>query len=605
MNQPEAKPKPLTEPRERLAALRTALAAQQLDGFILPLADEHLGEFIPDASKRLAWLTGFTGSAGSAIVLADKAALFIDGRYTLQAAQEIDAEAFEVRHFRKPPATEWLTQQIAVGTQIGGARIGYDSRITSMRAADLLVVALKEVGAEAVALDANPVDALWADRPALPVRPVELHPVEFSGQSADDKIEALAEDLKAKKVDAAVLGQLDSIAWLFNVRGTDVANTPVVQSFAILRADGSADFLVDRRKLTPEIAAGLGNRARIRDMSEFAEALAEVAGGQATVAIDPDRTNAWIRDRLVAGGATIKTMSDPTALPRARKNAVEIAGMRAAHVRDGRAMVRMLKWIGDTVAQRRLTELDVVAELERIRGHDPRHRGPSFDTIAGSGPNGAIVHYRPMPASNRALETGSLLLLDSGAQYLDGTTDITRTIAIGPPSAEMKLHYTLVLKAHIAIATARFPKGATGGQLDPLARQHLWREGLDYDHGTGHGVGAYLGVHEGPQRIAVGDATKLEPGMIISNEPGLYLTDRYGIRTENLVLVCESAEVEDFLEFETITLAPYDSALIDCDLLDAREIAWLNAYHAQVRDTLLPELSDENDAWLRDATAAI
>lgn len=600
MNQPDAKPRILTGPRERLAALRAALAAQQLDGFILPLADEHLGEFIPDASKRLAWLTGFSGSAGSAIVLADKAALFIDGRYTLQAAQEIDAEAFEVRHFRKPPPTEWLTQQIAAG-----ARIGYDSRITSMRAADQLVAALKDAGAQAVALDANPIDALWADRPALPLEPVELHPLEFSGQSADDKIAALAEELKAKKVDAAVLGQLDSVAWLFNVRGRDVANTPVVQSFAILRADGSADFLVDRRKLTPEIAAGLGNRARVRGISEFAEALAEVAGGGATVAIDPDRTNAWIRDRLVAGGATIKPLPDPTALPRARKNPVEIAGMRAAHVRDGRAMVQMLKWIGDTASKRRLTELDVVAELENIRARDPRHRGPSFDTIAGAGPNGAIVHYRPMPASNHTLESGSLLLLDSGAQYLDGTTDITRTVAIGQPSAEMKRHYTLVLKAHIAIASARFPKGATGGQLDPLARQHLWREGLDYDHGTGHGVGAYLGVHEGPQRIANGDTTKLELGMIISNEPGLYLTDRYGIRTENLVLVRESAGVEDFFEFETLTLAPFDRALIERGLLDAREIAWLNAYHAQVRDTLSPELSEENVAWLRDATAAI
>jgi Xaa-Pro aminopeptidase len=268
-------------------------------------------------------------------------------------------------------------------------------------------------------------------------------------------------------------------------------------------------------------------------------------------------------------------------------------------------MVQMLKWIGDTATKRRVTELDVVAELERIRAHDPRHRGPSFDTIAGAGPNGAIVHYRPVPASNRVLEAGSLLLLDSGAQYLDGTTDITRTVAIGQPSAEMKRHYTLVLKAHIAIADARFPKGATGGQLDPLARQHLWRDGLDYDHGTGHGVGAYLGVHEGPQRIAVGDGTKLELGMIISNEPGLYLTDRYGIRTENLVLVREAAGVEDFLEFETITLAPYDRSLIERELLDAREIAWLNAYHARVRDTLSPELSDENAAWLREATAAI
>jgi Xaa-Pro aminopeptidase len=600
MNQPDSKAEALTAPRERIAALRTVLAAQRLDGFILPLADEHLGEFIPDASKRLAWLTGFSGSAGSAVVLADKAALFIDGRYTLQAAQEIDAEAFEVRHFRKPPPTEWLTQQIA-----SGARIGYDSRITSMRAADQLVAALKDVGAHAEPVIANPIDALWADRPALPLEPVELHPMEFSGRSADDKIAALSEELNAKKIDAAVLGQLDSVAWLFNVRGRDVANTPVVQSFAILRADGSADFLVDRRKLGPEIAAGLGNRARIRDISELAEALAEVASGGATIAIDPDRTNAWIRDRLVGGGATIKPLPDPTALPRARKNPVEIAGMRAAHVRDGRAMVQMLKWIGDTASTRRLTELDVVAELENIRANDPRHRGPSFDTIAGAGPNGAIVHYRPMLASNRALEAGSLLLLDSGAQYLDGTTDITRTVAIGQPSAEMKRHYTLVLKAHIAIATARFPKGATGGQLDPLARQHLWREGLDYDHGTGHGVGAYLGVHEGPQRIAVGDATKLEPGMIISNEPGLYLTDRYGIRTENLVLVRESAEIEDFLEFETITLAPYDRALIARDLLDARETAWLNAYHAQVRDTLSPQLSEANAAWLREATAAI
>ena len=581
----------------RVAAIRATLDGLGLTGFVLPLADEHLGEFRPAAAQRLVWLTGFTGSAGDVVVHRDVTALFVDGRYVLQAAQEIDAGAVEVRHFRKPPPLEWLT-----GRLTAGERIGYDPRITSAREADRLTKALAEAGATAVAVDVDPIDALWTDRPPQPLAPAVPHPLENAGVAADDKIAALAAELAQAGHAATVLCQLESVAWLLNVRGADVANTPLVQGYVVLHADGRADFYVDPLAVTPALAEHLGNRVEVRDLAVLADGLAQVAAGGARIGLDLGRANAWVRDRLAAAGATVVAYADPVLLPRARKNPVEIAGMRAAHRRDAVAIALFLRWVTETARTRPLTELDAVAELERLRARDPRYRGASFDTIAGAGPNGAIVHYRPTPQTNRIIAVDNLLLVDSGGQYLDGTTDITRTVAIGTPSEAMRRHFTLVLKAHIAVATARFPAGATGAQIDPLARQHLWREGLDYDHGTGHGVGAYLGVHEGPQRISSADTTRFEPGMVLSNEPGLYLADRYGIRIENLELVREAPGLKGFLAFEPLTFAPIDRALVEPTLMDRAEIAWLDAYHAQVQALVAPQLPADAAAWLTAAT---
>jgi Xaa-Pro aminopeptidase len=594
---------PIVEPwsRERLNALFRVLERDKLAGFVLPLADEHLGEFMPGAARRLSWLTGFTGSAGTAIVHRGEAALFVDGRYTLQAGHEVDGSAIEVRHFKKPPPLEWLT-----GRLTEGERIGYDPRLHSVKQADALVRAIEAKGAVAVALASNPVDEIWTGRPPLPLSPVMPHPVDFAGVSSDDKIEALARELTEAKVDAAVISQLDGIAWLLNVRGGDTPNTPLVSdAYVLVHASGQADFFVEPAKVTARAAAHLGNRTVTRDISEFPKGLADVGAKGAGVLLDPDRTNAWVRDTLAAAGARIVAGTDPTLARKARKNPVEIAGIRTAHERDGVAVALFLKWVSEAAPVRSVMELEAVAELDRLRARDPRYRGTSFDTIAGSGPNGAIVHYRPQASTNRRIGTGELLLVDSGAQYLDGTTDITRTIAIGEPPPGATRDYTLVLKAHIAVARAVFPHGAVGGQLDSFARQQVWAGGVDYDHGTGHGVGAYLGVHEGPQRIAVGDTTPLEEGMLISNEPGCYKTGEYGIRTENLVLVREHPDLAGFRSFETITFAPMDRRLIDVALLDPEEIAWLDAYHAKVRAILDPQMPADARGWLAEATAPI
>ena len=529
------------------------------------------------------------------------AALFVDGRYTLQAAQEVDGAAFQVRHFKQPPPLEWLAGRLSEGE-----RIGYDPRLHAVTQADRLVKAIEEKGAVAVALASNPVDEVWAARPPLPLSPVEPHPLEFAGVSSDEKIEALGKELAERSVESAVVSQLDGIAWLLNVRGADIPNTPLVgDAYVVVHASGQADFFVEGRKITRRAAEHLGNRTAVRDIAEFPAALAEIGAKGGGVLVDPERTNAWVRDTLAGAGARIVTGADPIVARRARKNPVEIAGIRSAHERDAAAVALFLKWVTESAARREIMELDAVAELERLRARDPRYRGTSFDTIAGSGPNGAIVHYRPQASTNRRIGPDTLLLVDSGAQYLDGTTDITRTIAIGEPPAQAMRDYTLVLKAHLAVGRAVFPKGAVGGQIDTFARQHLWAAGLDYDHGTGHGVGAYLGVHEGPQRIGVGDTIVLEEGMLISNEPGFYRTGDYGIRTENLVLVCPHPEISGSLCFETVTFAPYDRRLIDTRLLEAGEIAWVDAYHARVRDVVAPQLPREAQDWLAAATAPL
>lgn len=585
---------------ERLAGLRSELADAGLGGFIVPQADEHMGEYLPASERRLEWLTGFTGSMGTAIVHGDEAALFVDGRYLLQASLEVDQALFQVRHFAKPRAVEWLAGRVRKGE-----RIGFDPRLYSVKETDATRAALEERGAELAAVEINPIDRLWTDRPPQPLSPTVAHRIEYAGEASQAKRDRLAKELAENNIVAAVFNQNEAAAWLLNVRGRDLANTPISKGYVVLGQDGHADYYVERRRLGPDMAQHLGNQTTIREFDELPAGLAQLGKDGQRVAIDPSTATAWIRDRLKEGGAEIVFVADATLRARALKNPVELAGMRAAHARDGIAVTRFLKWVVEAASSRGLSELDAIARLERFRADLSLYRGPSFDTIAGAGPNGAIVHYRATEKSNRAIDRDCLFLVDSGAQYLDGTTDITRTIAIGAVEEAARRHFTLVLKGHIAIATARFPKDTSGSQIDALARQHLWRHGLDYDHGTGHGVGSYLGVHEGPQRIARSGTVPLEAGMVVSNEPGYYLEGRYGIRIENLLVVREAAVGDGFLEFETLTLAPIERRLIDAELLTADEETWLDAYHRRVCESIGPHLGAEDKAWLAAVTKPI
>ena len=590
---------------ERLARLRAELARREIDGFIVPRSDEHQGEYVAPRSERLAWLTGFTGSAGLAVVLADAAAVFIDGRYTLQAEAEVDGDLFERRHLIEEPATDWVAEHLG-----GGAKLGYDPWLLTPGQVTRYRAACRKAGTELTALDSNPLDAVWDDQPAPPTAPVTGLDVAFAGEAAADKRRRIAGELSDAGADAAVLAAPDSICWLLNVRGADVPYTPFALSFAVLHADGAMDWFIDPAKLPPDVKAGLGARVRVLPPDGLGEVLDELGGAQKTVRVDPAGVPSWIFHRLEKAGASLERGADPCQLPKARKNPVQLDGMRAAHRRDGRAVVRFLAWLEDAARSGTLTEMQAGDHLEALRRENNHFQGLSFPTISGSGPNGAIVHYRVSEATDRMLGQGELFLVDSGAQYLDGTTDITRTIAIGDPAPEMRRHYTLVLKGHIQLAEARFPKGTSGSQLDILARQALWAAGLDYDHGTGHGVGSFLSVHEGPHRITKAPNTvALEPGMVVSNEPGYYRTGEYGIRIENLVAVTEldrpAGAEADVFGFETLTLAPLDRRLIDTDLLGAGEIDWIDAYHARVAETLAGDLDAAAAGWLDQATAPL
>ena len=589
-----------TLPREkRLAALRAELRRRRLHGFIVPCRDEHLGEYIPARAERLAWLTGFTGSAGMAVVLRDTAAVFVDGRYTLQVRDQVDGDIYSMRHLLEEPATGWIAENLPAK-----ARLGYDAWLHTASEVAGLAAACRKAGGRLVPVAQNPVDSVWPDQPPPPVSPVVPHAVGFAGKEAAEKRREVAEGLAAEKVDAAVLTNPSSIAWLLNIRGGDVPFTPLPLGFAIVSADSGVDLFVNRDKLAPGLARHLGNRVRVADADAFGPALDRLGTEGKTVRVDPDGAPAWTVDRLKKAGATVSAGADPCALPRARKNAVELEGTRAAHRRDGAALCRFLAWFAKTAAGGGLTEIAAADRLEAMRRENDLFRGLSFPTISAAGANGAICHYRVSGESNRRIEPGSLYLVDSGGQYLDGTTDVTRTVAVGTPSPGMREHFTLVLKGHIALATARFPEGTTGSQLDTLARMALWQADLDYDHGTGHGVGSYLGVHEGPHRIAkTPNRTALEPGMVVSNEPGYYKAGAYGIRIENLVVVSEPEG--GMLGFETLTQAPIDLALVDSTLLDADEKAWLDAYHARVREVLVPLVDTDTAAWLERETRAI
>jgi len=589
----------------RLAALRAELRNRGLDGFVVPRADEHQGEYVPPSAERLTWLTGFTGSAGQAVVLLERAALFVDGRYTLQARQQTDGELYDHRHVSDEPLADWLREHLA------GKQLGYDPWLHTEEQVKRLAADCERAGGWLVPCPENPLDAVWSDRPEPPLGPIVPHPERFAGRSAEAKRGALAARLLELRVDAAVLTQPDSIAWLLNLRGADVPRTPLPLSFAILHAEegeGAIEWFVDQRKLGEETRAALGNGVSLRWPGEFAEGLGALAGK--SVLADPASAAAWVFDRLRGAEAQIVPGEDPCQLPKACKNDIELEGARAAHRRDGAALSTFLAWLDREAPNGTLTEMAAAERLAALRAEREHFRDLSFDTISGAGPNGAIVHYRVTPESDRLLRPGELYLVDSGGQYLDGTTDVTRTVAIGEPSVEMRERYTRVLKGHIAVARLRFPRGTSGSQIDAVARRPLWEAGLDYDHGTGHGVGSYLSVHEGPQRISkVPNRVALQPGMIVSNEPGYYKTGAYGIRIENLVAVVEPPPLPDqersMLAFETLTLAPLDRRLIDPLLLTSAELAWVDAYHARVRETLAPLVDAATAEWLAGAAAPL
>jgi Xaa-Pro aminopeptidase len=589
--------------RKHLPRLRKALKAAGLDGFIVPHEDEWQNEYVPAAYDRLAWTTGFTGSAGAAVVLADEAAVFVDGRYTLQVRAQVDGALFQYRDLVDGGVSAYLRERAPKG-----AKIGYDPKLHSPDSLDRLRVAAEAAGAELVAVGENPIDDVWDDRPPLPAAKVEPHGESYAGESAASKRKRLGDGVQKDGADAVVITSPASIAWLFNIRGGDVARSPLPLGEAILRADGKADLFLDPEKVSGELRQWLGNEVSVRPSGELPAALASLAGKK--VRLDPSTASAWYFERLREAGAEVLRGQDPVVLPRACKNEAELEGMRAAHRRDGAAVTRFLHWAATDGQNGKAEEIEACQKLESFRQATGALKDLSFDSISGAGPNGAIVHYRVTKKTNRRLARGTLFLIDSGGQYLDGTTDITRTVAIGRPTREMRERFTRVLKGHIALARVRFPKGTTGTQLDALARVSLWEIGLDYDHGTGHGVGAYLGVHEGPQRISKAlNAVPLEPGMIVSNEPGYYKAGAYGIRMENLQAVKAAEEIaggeRPMLSFETLTLAPIDRKLIIKDMLNKEELAWINAYHMRVREEIGRQLEGDAKAWLETATAPL
>ena len=590
---------------ERTAQLRQLMAKAGLDAVLVPRADEHQGEYVAPSAERLKWLTGFSGSAGIAVVARTAAALFVDGRYITQAPTQVDTRIFEVLQIPDAKVSDWLGKHLKAG-----AVVGFDPWLHNAAAIEEWSTLLDAKGIKLKALSRNPVDRVWGrDRPAPPQGTVILHPTRYAGKPAEQKIAELQAALRKEGEDAVILTLPDSIAWLLNIRGSDVAHNPVALAFAIVPAAGKVELFIDPAKVKAEAKSHLSKLVRISEPDALEDRVKTLKGTSKRIRLDANSAASWFFRKLKVGKARIVRGADPCLLPKARKNAAEIKGARSAHKRDGAAVARFLAWLDREAPQGRIDEIGAAQRLETMRSETQALKEISFDTISGAGPNGAIVHYRVTAPTNRKLEAGELYLVDSGAQYIDGTTDITRTVAIGTPTREMQERFTLVLKGHIAIATARFPKGTRGVDLDPFARRALWEAGLDFDHGTGHGVGSYLSVHEGPQYISKRGMAVLEPGMIVSNEPGYYKQGAYGIRIENLVLVTEPEKVaggeRKAMAFETLTLAPIDRRLVVAELLSPDELAWLNAYHARVLDIIGPELGPTDRAWLEAATAEI
>lgn len=587
---------------ERLAELRAQLKTDGLDGFIIPRADAHQGEYVPPRDERLAYMTGFTGSAGHAAVLNAVAAVFVDGRYTLQAAEQIDATAYETQPLHEQPLGAWLADHAPKNS-----RIGFDPWLHGKAQIDGLSKRLAAQDSEMIPVAHNPVDAIWPDQPAPPAVLIRPHPVELSGEDSATKRARIGAIIADKGADLAVLTLPDSIAWVLNIRGGDIPRNPVPLTFVILKADGTATLFVRDGQTDDQLAAYLGPDLQIAPRDSFLAALGDMAGQ--TALLDRQSCPLAIATALQAADAVINWGTDPCIMPKAIKNSVEQQGARDAHVRDGAAMARFLAWLDRAAPAGGLTEIDIAKRLEAERSATNALMDISFDTISGAGPDGAIVHYRVTEATNRSLQSGELMLVDSGGQYVDGTTDITRTMVVGTPPDGATRAFTLVLKGMIAVSLAKFPKGANGRDIDTMARSALWRAGMDYDHGTGHGIGSYLCVHEGPQSLSRRGAVALVPGMMCSNEPGYYKTGAFGIRIENLLIVNSPAIPDggdrEMMSFETITLCPIDRRLIEADLLAPDERAWLNAYHAEVLAKIGPLLEGADKSWLQSACAPI
>lgn len=593
---------------EKLAALRGELKKRGLDGFIVPRTDEFQGEYVPPCAERLAWLTGFTGSAGVAIALQDKAVVMSDGRYTEQLAQQVDAKAFDRADSTAVSVAQWLSKEAKTG-----AKIGYDPKLHTKAELDQWARALKAKNITLVPVDGgNPLDVVWTDRPAAPASTVEVFPETIAGRSAADKREALAQAVRDAGGHGFVVAQPTSIAWLLNIRGTDVPKTPVALSYALVRDNGDVDLFIDPARVDAAVRAHLGNHVHIRKPEELDAALADLAqaakAADKPVLIDPARAPVWFRMKLEKAGAKVADLKDPSIAARMIKTPQEKKSIIDTHVRDGVAMVRFLKWVEEEAPKGKLTELDVVERLWNFRKMDAGVRDDSFDTISGWAANGAVIHYRATPETNKAITPPGILLVDSGAQYQEGTTDITRTVAVGAPTDEMRENFTRVLKGHINLARAKFPQGTIGAAVDFAARRSLYEENLDFDHGTGHDVDCYLSVHGAGSVISAKSTVELKAGMLISNEPGFYKTGAYGIRIENLILVKEDGKRREtakdvpMLRFETVTLAPIDRALIKPEIMDDAELQWLNDYHERVYQTLSPRLAADEAAWLRKVT---
>ncbi|MCL1079009.1 aminopeptidase P family protein [Parashewanella spongiae] len=589
---------------ERLHSVRNEMRSQKLDAFIIPRADEYLGEYVPAHNERLLWATDFTGSAGAAIILKHSAAIFTDGRYTVQVRQQVDADQFDFESLYDTPQISYLVKKLKAGS-----RVGVDAKLHTYEWFKNAEAELTKAEITLVSINNNPVDVCWQSRPMAPTSPIVLFSDDRAGQTSQDKRNLIAEKVKQPGADLALVTALDSICWLLNIRGADVPRLPVVLSTALIDTQGRVKLFVDLNKLPDNIEQHVGQGVTFFADTELANHLAQLVGKK--LLADPTASNAWIQLTAQKNNAVLIAGDDPIALLKAQKNSTELNGFRDCHVRDGLAVSRFLAWLDKEVQQNRLYDEGQLAEkLESFRKHDPLYQQPSFDTISAVGGNAAMCHYNHNNGTPAVMPMNSLYLVDSGAQYLDGTTDITRTVAIGKVTAEQKQMFTLVLKGHIALDSAKFPKGTTGQQLDPLARQYLWQYGYDYDHGTGHGVGHYLSVHEGPQRVGKNsNAVPLLEGMVISNEPGYYRANEFGIRIENLVAVTRCTTLfqpeRETLKFEALTLAPIDARLLDISLMTETEIQWLNQYHKQVEDALSPSLTGEDLAWLQQATATI
>lgn len=590
-----------TQVLPRLTAVRAAIASAKVDAFIVPRDDAHRGENVPAGDERLAYMTGFTGSAGYALITKDRAALVVDGRYTIQAPAQTDTDHIECVDMKPDAAQKWLIDALEAGS-----KVGFDGWLHTPNAIKTLRETLAKADIELVETQ-NLVDEIWVDRPTPPTDNIFTLSLDQTGKSAADKVSDLSKTIEEREADALVLTLPESFCWLFNIRGSDIPNTPVTLGFAIVETSGKATLFVQPEKITADVQKELDGVVKLRPIGDLTENLAAIAKDK-TIWLDGNTCPSKLANIVTEAGGKIVNEADPVLKIKSRKNAVEIDGMKAAQRLDSAAMAKFLSWLDAEAPKGELTEIAIVKQLEQIRRQANSLVDISFETISGSGPNGAICHYRVTENSDRRLIPGELMLVDSGGQYREGTTDITRTMATGPATAEQKKHFTLVLKGMIALTLATFPKGTTGSHLDILARQFLWAEGLDYNHGTGHGVGAFLGVHEGPCGISPRYTAPLEIGNIISNEPGYYLEGSHGIRIENLIVVVESdkgTEDQPFFSFETITFTPIDTRLIDKSLMTETEINWLNDYHKKCYEIAASQLSDSDKAWLANATKAI